>query len=52
MSMFLHKLPAVQLPQPVIYGAAILLATFYFWFTRPAEEAKPSGAVAPRRPEI
>ncbi|WP_067936020.1 hypothetical protein [Alicyclobacillus kakegawensis] len=38
--MFLHKVPAIRVPQPVIYAAAIFLGTFYFWFTRPAEESR------------
>lgn len=39
--MFLNKLPVVQTPKPIIFGAAIFLAALYFWFTQPqsSEEA-------------
>ncbi|MCL6626549.1 hypothetical protein [Alicyclobacillus shizuokensis] len=47
--MFLHKIPAIRVPQPVIYAAAIFLGTFYFWFTRPAEEPGDKGPLTRTR---
>lgn len=35
--MFLHKLPAIKTPKPIIFGAGIFLAAFYFWATQPSK---------------
>lgn len=36
----LNKLPAVKSPKSAIFGAGVLLAVLYFWFTRSSEEAE------------
>ncbi|MFB5191820.1 hypothetical protein [Alicyclobacillus fastidiosus] len=48
--MFLNKLPAVHTPKPVVFGAAIFLAAFYFWFTQEQSEAQPEQQKPVRTP--
>ncbi|MCL6454294.1 MAG: hypothetical protein K6T78_11845 [Alicyclobacillus sp.] len=48
--MALNKLPTVKPPKPVLFGMAVFLGTFYFWFTK-AQAATPS-RTRPREPEI
>jgi hypothetical protein len=50
--MFLNKLPAITTPKPVIFGAGIFLAVFYFWATQPSEEIESKSESLPKRPKI
>gem|GEM_PF-4392308 len=46
--MYLNKMPTINTPKPVIFGAGIFLAAFYFWLTQPAKESSSNGGNRPK----